>query len=48
MQWFDPISGEWLNRMSVMANESGEIEVATFPAGSALVERDWALKVKRQ
>lgn len=48
MQWFDPISGEWLNRMSVMANESGEIEIAAFPAGSALAERDWALKLKRQ
>lgn len=47
LQWFDPISGEWLpESRTVRTNSEGSLQIESFPDGGRISNRDWCLKVK--
>ncbi len=47
LQWFDPISGEWIaNPKTKISSDTGKIKIAAFPDNRKVSHRDWALKIK--
>ncbi|WP_020532566.1 DUF5060 domain-containing protein [Flexithrix dorotheae] len=46
LTWFDPISGEWLEKFVIKADEQGQIQLVSFPDETKISTRDWALKLK--
>jgi hypothetical protein len=46
--WFDTISGEWLDAAVINSDEEGKIKITSFPNGDKVSGRDWALKIKVQ
>ena len=46
LQWFDPITGEWLNEsQKISTNEEGMISINNFPDGEKTSTQDWSLKL---
>ncbi len=46
MEWFDPVTGEWLNQTEKTTDARGSMKISSFPDGSTTSDRDWCLKIK--
>lgn len=46
LEWFDPVTGEWGEPLSLKSDTSGRIHPGHFPDGDTLSSRDWGLKIK--
>ena len=47
LTWFNPVTGEWLKRISENTGNSGNIQLKNFPTGNKISQQDWALKIKQ-
>lgn len=45
LEWFDPISGEWQEAISVTADSEGTVALSAFPQDEPAASRDWAAKM---
>jgi hypothetical protein len=44
-QWFNPVSGDWKNIVTINANEKGILILPDFPDGQNPSSADWAAKI---
>ena len=44
-QWFNPVSGDWKNIVTINANEKGILTLPDFPDGQNPSSADWAAKI---
>jgi hypothetical protein len=45
-QWFDTITGEWRNKVTIRTDGKGTLILPDFPKGEKKNSRDWAAKIK--
>ena len=45
LQWFDPITGEWKDLVTIKSDEKGTLTLPDFPEGKKISDRDWAAKI---
>lgn len=43
--WFNTVTGEWINKLLVKADEKGNITIPNFPDGKMISTTDWAAKI---
>jgi len=43
--WFNPITGEWMEKQNINSNEKGEINLEEFPDNQIISVQDWSLKI---
>jgi hypothetical protein len=43
--WFNPITGEWMEKQNINSNEKGEINLEEFPDNQNISVQDWSLKI---
>jgi hypothetical protein len=43
--WFNPITGEWMEKQNINSNEKGEINLGKFPDNQIISVQDWSLKI---
>ena len=43
--WFNPITGEWKNKIEIKSDEKGTIKIPDFPDGQSRYSTDWAAKI---
>ncbi|MBN2424480.1 MAG: DUF4038 domain-containing protein [Calditrichaceae bacterium] len=48
LQWYDPITGAWLEKIALKADKEGKIKLTSFPDGQNPAKRDWAAKIKQE
>lgn len=44
--WYDPLTGEWKEPLTVKSNSNGSLAIPAFPDSKNPSVRDWALKIK--
>lgn len=44
-QWYDPVTGEWLEAIKVKADRNGELHIPPFPDSGNRPFNDWAAKI---
>lgn len=45
LQWFDTMTGEWSEKISLRSDKDGVIKPESFPGGELKSSRDWAAKI---
>jgi hypothetical protein len=45
LQWFDTITGEWKDRVTIKSDGKGKLTLPGFPDGKKVSDRDWAVKI---
>jgi len=45
LSWFNPITGEWMEKQNINSNENGEINLEEFPDNQSISVQDWSLKI---
>ncbi len=45
LSWFNPITGEWMEKQNINSNENGEIKLEKFPDNQSISTQDWSLKI---
>ncbi len=48
LKWFNTLSGEWIDPVSVLTDKKGKLNLETFPDGKTINDKDWALKIKKK
>lgn len=46
LQWFDTITGKWIEKTTLRSNEDGVLLIPSFPHNILKTKRDWAAKIK--
>jgi hypothetical protein len=44
-QWFNPINGEWKEKIEIKSDENGKLELPEFPDEKNPSSKDWAAKI---
>lgn len=45
LHWFNPINGEWKEKIDIKSDKIGKIAITAFPDGKNPISRDWAAKI---
>lgn len=44
-QWYDPVTGEWHEKVQIRADDNGTLSIPDFPRGEDRSSSDWAAKI---
>ena len=44
-QWYNPITGEWKNKIVIKSDSKGTIALPDFPSGEKIASTDWAARI---